>query len=248
MPTAVPDGRVRLKWRVSTRGYHIVRRDMRAPDAPNSLVAKAEKVSLGYQGLADRDYLDFIVSLGRETTEYEAGLLEHAIFRDLVNSAQQPGPEGVLGFVRRWGQLNYDWRRPQPLETFIRVRNTIVRALDHHWRDMPPGLGELFTWPGLPADDLGGLGVRIEVKRGRLEPYFQTQSLLQFCVLELLHAHAGRIDFMRCEACGLLLPLPKAGRPNLYCSNKCKQRAWRAKHPREPRRAEGQKRTRRRRG
>jgi len=239
----MPDGLVRLKWSVNPRGYHITKRDMRGPNAP--VKGSAEEVSIRLQGLSGRDVLEYLVSRGRESTEYEAELLQHSIYLDLANSERQPGHEGVLGFVTRWGLLTRDWHRPQALENFIRARNSIIRVLGLPIRDVRPVLEELFSWPGRPGNGLGRLDVRVEVRRGKLQTYFEASSLLQFCALELLRARVGGIDVTVCHACGQHLPLPKVGRPKLYCDDRCKMRAWRNKHRDAVNRVRRQKRPRR---
>jgi hypothetical protein len=118
------DGRVRLIWQVDPSGYDIVRYDdLLKRDDPEmvehvhvfgaSAAARFDKSTFGNKLVAElrmdnleaRDDVQFIVPRGGKRREYEAGLLEHSIFRDLVNSAQRPGHEGVREFVNKWGQL-----------------------------------------------------------------------------------------------------------------------------------------------
>src|SRR5262249_34883235 len=117
------EGLVRLNWTVDSRGYDIVWRD--------------ESYYRGeVRGMILEDcYVgDFRIERGGNSRKYEANLLEHEIFRDLVNSARRPGHEGVLEFVNKWGLLTKVWN--PPLKKFLERRDSIVRALEYRYEDL----------------------------------------------------------------------------------------------------------------
>jgi hypothetical protein len=256
------DGRVRLIWQVDPSGYDIVRYDeLLKRDDPEMVehvdvfgasgAARFDKSTFGIKLAAElrmdklevRDDAQFIAPRGGKRRKYEAGVLEHSIFRDLVNSAHRPGPEGVREFVNKWGQLTD--RLYTPLESFLRQRSALDQACGPGREDITPLLKEvsrsfaiLWASPG----ELGQLRAHYVMKRGRSHLYFQADSLLQFCAFELLQTLDGDIDITACGACGRLLPVHKKGRPKLYCNDACKTGAWRGRHRDEPTRARRQKR------
>ena len=158
--------------------------------------------------------------------KYEAHLLEHEIFLDLVNSARRPGEAGVLEFVEKWGLLRKGGM--QSLERFLRGRDDFLAFMDGNLS--PDVMRNLVGDSGFFELGFGPVDVRLEKIRGRPLFFFQPRTLLQFCVLEYLHTRTGGIDLKSCEACGALLRLPKLGRPARYCDDACKMAAYRAKH------------------
>ena len=170
----------------------------------------------------------FIVPRGGKPKSYEVGLREHSIFLDLANSARRSGPEAVLKFVSTWGQL-HKARGFASLQSFIRYRDAVVRAIGPRGHDVSHLLGELSKSLGSDSRyEVGSLRVRYFSKGGRSQLYLQARTLAQFCALELLQARAGKIDVTACDACGVLLPIYKKGRPQRYCDDACKMVAYRA--------------------
>jgi hypothetical protein len=229
-------GLVRLNWRVDPRGYKIVKGGW----------CRGREYA--------EDYL--IRPIGGETNEdrlIEAGLLEHEIFRDLANSAaRQPVHDGVLEFVNKWGPLT---RFRPTVASFLRAREAIARAIDYKydklsdviWSDVRHRMVGGHLMVGKLGLGLGRLEARLAIRRGRQRLYFEASSLLQFCILELLHAQDGSIDVVPCQSCGKILPLHREGRPKKYCGEVCKMAAWRTAHgdeinrARRERRASGKK-------
>jgi hypothetical protein len=211
---------VRVIWEVCPRGYDIVRRDESQSKWPGDI----RPDFLGKDCVGD-----FIVARDESRREYEADLLEHEVFRDLVNSAQQPGPDGVLQFVNKWGLLTK--LVDPPLNFFLRERDSVVRALGNV-EDMADLMlsvsrSSLSPWRG----GVGWVDTRVErMGRGKLQLHFEAQTLLQFCTLELLHIRTRSVDITACGACGLLLPLHKEGRPKAYCDDACKMVAYRKRN------------------
>jgi hypothetical protein len=220
---------VRLIWHVDRDGYRIVRRQrpIYAPVRERSDSDVPLNEGLWRTGLAavghhyswpwDSDAMDFIVPRGGKPKHYETRLLEHPIFLDLANSRQSSTiDEGVLEFVNKWGLLG---PLDQPLETFVKWRNTLIQSLDLS----PTDIRKRFE-----DTSLGHLTARFQVVRGgSIQLNFQAETLRQFCALEVLQARAGHIDVTACGACNRFLPLHEKGRPKEYCSNKCKMVAYR---------------------
>jgi hypothetical protein len=80
-----------------------------------------------------RDSDEYIVPFGgprsgRTRRQYQVQLQERDIYRHLVNSEQRPGRDGVCEFVNAWGLLTHT-SLIAPLETFLRQRQAVVRAL-----------------------------------------------------------------------------------------------------------------------
>jgi hypothetical protein len=230
MPKATPDGLVRLIWTVNRGGYDILsRREMlrMARDPKHPLTFS----SIGWSFVGPDD-TDFIVPLGGKARVYEAALLEHAIFLALANSAKQPGADGVLAFANEWGQLTNEPCRP--LGTFLKERDSMVQALSPRDNDLAPLLQEIVPKGASPASlrsshhrELGRLQARSVREGARSRFFFQAETLLQFCALELLRTREGGIDITACAACGKFLPLHKKGRTKLYCNDACKMLAYR---------------------
>jgi hypothetical protein len=204
------DRLVRLVWKVCPSGYQIEKR-WHPPGGPSKYGAGVK---------------DCIVPRTSEVRRYEAHLLEHEIFRHLANSARRPGSAGVLEFIDKWGLLGPN-RDMESMERFLELRDLFVEFISK-----PSGrvLLNLRLLGRLGRFDLGDVHLRIEIKRGRVRYFLETRSLLQFCVLEFLHAVDGNFDLTSCEACGELLPVHKRGRPKRYCDDACKMSAWRAKY------------------
>jgi hypothetical protein len=209
---AVTERLVRLIWWVGSRGYEIEQRDFQLGTAGAS--------EAGGPGLKD-----WMVPIGglEKNEEYQAGLLEHAIFRDLINSSRRPGIDGVSWFVNKWGGLTSTVG--QPVEKFIACRDGFVKLIagKANWNDrefLKRRIG------AFRSNSFGPLDARLETKRGRPRIFFQARSLLQFCLLEYFHARMGNIDITACDACGELLPLHKVGRPKRYSDHACKMAAW----------------------
>jgi hypothetical protein len=255
------DGLVRLIWEVDPRGYEIVKHDaLRGRDYPALSAAvhgplssrRAQlRLAIMWDRLEVRDDVEFIVPRGGKPTRYEAALLEHEIFLDLANSARRPGPDGVLEFVNKWGQLTGPLIRP--LEGFLRERDALVRALGHADKDIAHLLNEVSkrespAFLEIPHRELGILHAR-SVHKGRSSRVFlQSETLLQFCTLELLRAHDSDIDIKACGACGKFLPLPRKGRPKKFCDDTCKMKSYRFRHRDKLNRARRRERAKRRRG
>ena len=222
------DGLVRLIWEVDSAGYEIVKKEYRRKP---SLRQESWRPSL-YDEIVKKErrhrVQDCIVPRGGNDRKYEAGLLEYEIFRDLANSARQPGRKGVLQLVNKWGLLMDDWG--ESLAEFVSHRDALLAHMSgNRWAFVTSGrVWDFGTDPG--RGFFGELFVSLEKKRGRPPLFFQAQSLFQFCVLEFYHAKLNKIDLTACAACGELLPLHKQGRPKRYCNDACKMAAWRAKH------------------
>lgn len=277
MPADDHHGLMRLIWQKDPRGYEIVRfSDLRNRHTVPVLGRAGEPRELGYWVSEDKhrdgetgritrdDSEEFIVPrcdprVALRYRPYTAELKEHAIYRQLANSEQRPGQDGVKEFVNAWGLLT---RNPiSPLKTFLRQRHSVVRAinllrqkksvvrdhLDSSGNDVETLLEEVvrsgvvgFGYAEWAEEDLifeprpgvsvlGMLHARFDARKGEL--YFQADTLLQFCALELLYDNeTNKIDFTRCPTCRRLLPAHKKGRRKKYCDDKCKMADYRAAH------------------
>jgi hypothetical protein len=248
------EGLIRLAWTVAPSGYEIMTRDDLCHGRPLSVRAPNgqvytwhwREVGVGLDLTKYRDSDEFIVPLidpcrrsGCTHTEYQVGLRERGVFRELINSERQPGHTGVLAFVNRWGLLTR--QSVTPLESFVRARNIMVRAfasitkahghrsegVAHLLKETSRSLSSMF-FPRTALGVLGPLQARFDTRKRAL--YFQAETLFQFCALELLYAYDAAIDVTACDACGTVLPLHKSGRRKKYCNDACKMANYRAKN------------------
>jgi len=154
---------------------------------------------------------------------------KHNIFIDLANSGQRPGCEGVLEFVKTWGLLCDIRMASQRLSDFLDARQNLMSAVrgDKQALLRLVSLGRGGSSRGV---GFGPLHAAFVQRSGGSELNFVADSLLQFCVLEFLHAREGGVNVLPCRACGKILPLHRVGAPKVYCDDACKQRSWRKTH------------------
>jgi hypothetical protein len=221
MARTAADSSVRLQWEVCKDGYEI------RPDDWNE-----------WRRDFDEDWKarEYIMARSNRFERYEVGLLESEISANLINSARQPGAAGVCEFVNVWGLLT-PIDDEVPLQEFLDKRDYFIRVSRSGYKYIAKLLDEARNLEGLPHWALGALWVQFLVRRGKPQLYFRAQSLLQFCVLELVQAQAGGLEFSVCGACQKVLPLHREGRPRSFCDNACKMKAWRKGKARAVRRA-----------
>jgi len=218
MARTAADSSIRLQWEVCKDGYEI------RPDDWN-------------EWREDYQAREYIMARSQRFERYEVGLLESAISANLINSARQPGAAGVLEFVNVWGLLTPIDDEVPLQEEFLDKRDYFIRVSGSGYKYIAKLLDEARNSEGLPHWALGALWVQFLVRRGKPQLYFRAQSLLQFCVLELVQAQAGGLEFSVCGACQKVLPLHREGRPRSFCDNACKMKAWRKGKARAVRRA-----------
>jgi hypothetical protein len=208
---------VRLRWQVDKAGYElgVKPRSIRNP-----------------RGIC-------IKPLSYEFRTYEVGLLGRSTFIDLANAEETP--EGALAFASEWGGLTGTLLDLKDFyEGQIAIRNAIeagkrgATALIRHIQappvaDLMDG-GKFYRF----RDGLGSLNTYFD--KGKL--FFEAQDLLQFCMLQWVHAKSGGVGVSQCGACGAYLHLPKTGRPKVYCNDACKQDAYRQRHKGASRRSD----------
>jgi hypothetical protein len=198
-------GLIHLVWKVDSLGYEIVKRG---------------------QPVAEEDW---VVPLGGEPKLIDVELGKHNIFIDLANSGQRSGCEGVLEFVNTWGLLCDIRIASQRLSEFLDARQNLISAIRGDaqalLRFVSLGRGNSGRGVGF-----GPLHAAYVLRPGGSKLNLVAVSLLQFCVLEFLHARDGGVNVLPCRACGRILPLHRVGRPKIYCNEACKQRSWRKAH------------------
>jgi hypothetical protein len=251
----MPNGLVRLNWERDRDGYYI--QTLKRPEPTLSSVLQSQglliechrgdsgarldvpldeglhrmpgiggKLPPGLHWPWKSDVMDFIVPRSGEAEHYEADLVKDPIYLDLADSKQSSeAGEGALEFVMKWGLL---WRRwePQPLQLFLGWRETFIKALNH--LENSHGIIRRFR-----DTNVGKLNASFEVKSGHLQLKFQADTLQQFCVLQLLQAKAGFIDITACARCGRFLRIHKNGNQKEYCTNACRQKAYRQRRAAE---------------
>jgi hypothetical protein len=169
--------------------------------------------------------------------EVVAGLGQYSIFTELANTPETA--EAALAFTRKWGTLQDS--NGLFVSNFYRGRTEIAALIE----SASGGRGsaslirniqtKTFTgaWGGLGVLASSGLGLlKTHFEKGKL--FFEAHSLLQFCVLECVHAVAGGVDISKCRGCGAYLRVSLNGRPPLYCGDACKQGAYRQKARSQP--------------
>jgi hypothetical protein len=234
-----PD-RYRLEWWVDSRGHRLEHREKRSwTRIPADLGGSDNGAvfSLGGQ-LPDGDYVrpvvpsiaipagPCIVPNGGKDTRYRVGLGEHNILFALANTVDcsslddvnmAEASERALAFTDRWGFLSAPWHE-LPLSEFLKEAVRIRKAIEEAKRSgrlrfhRPMHLAALS--PGIECD--GRVLVRL-------------RSLLAFCWWELAILY-GDGNFYCCGnlQCTTFGPYPSTGRPNKYCSDRCRKAASRA--------------------
>ena len=216
---------VRLRWQVDKAGYKLGGNSRNS--ITNALRPTIRPISNQYQ-------------------TYEVGLLQQPIFTELANTEQTA--ESALAFTNKWGSLNRTPSRLRnvligagvDLDDFYEGRLEIISAIQAGKRGATALSRHIHARAGKAKFYLyleGGLGpLNTYFEKGKL--FFEAKSLLQFCLLQCVHASAGGIGVSGCGACGAYLHIPHVGRPKLYCNDACKQDAYRQRHKPASRRSD----------
>jgi hypothetical protein len=266
------DGGVRLIWSYAAAGYDVDdypaytdhaalsprhpgalrratdRMEVRAYEAAFATRGNPKSSGFGGSIFGPEELKPTIVPRGGEVAHNDIGLFEPDMLVDLVNSARQPGEEGALSFVNKWGVLaatgwtssglrtmllsDFEERRTELVECYRIVDEVgahgytrekfteeIQRKFAPHRRD-----------DGKTVPGLGLLHARFD-DNGRF--LLQPMTLEQLAYLQIGQRALGRIATTECRNCGRLLALgtddgqTKTGRPRMYCDGRCTTAAFR---------------------
>jgi hypothetical protein len=173
----------------------------------------------------------YIVPCSGRSEPVESDLLQHGLFHKLATMPATP--EGVRSFVNSWGLLT---KNPEPdISEFYRASASLRNAIDlgNFGNRISSRRGFAALARNAGPNGLGQLDIRV-VDGSPPRLFFHARTLIQFCWLELLQFYDGGAKVSRCPECGTLLPMHKVGRPKnkvgrpkSYCSNACRQRAYR---------------------
>ena len=159
-----------------------------------------------------------VARTGRRIT-YASAMFQHHIFLELVT--MPPNGPGISTFVDKWGLLT---RNAQTEEEFI---NESVKLRDATCLAEERGIVELIR--KFPLRRFGHLRIGYDRKPGQSAPglFYYPQNLLTFCWIEMLQFVVGNVEIVECPVCGKFSQRKKNGRAREYCSNSCKQAAYR---------------------
>ena len=205
--TKMAYGFIKLEWQVPAGGFTLENYAASASDGGSILTG-------------ERSSGTYLVPCGSETTSYTADLLEHCIFLELAN--MPPRSQAVLEFANKWGlPTRGDWT----VDRFIQLSLAFARTAILADAKGIPALARKF-----PPDKRFG---SIKWGFGRMPRQsapgicFYARDLLTFCWLELLQFCVGPTEIRQCEICKDLMQRPKAGPMGEYCSQACRQKAYR---------------------
>jgi hypothetical protein len=206
-------GIVRLKWQRDSKGYDLVERTPTPnPDAKRGRILTGD---------TSGDCGTYIVPRSGKTKTYDISVREADVFVELANTPATP--EGVLSFANKWGLLT---KVSEPeISWFYRHRNELRNAIGLGLDDLLSKLQKVLGERAIARLDAGLERLRQHAP----QLIFRCYTLRQFCWLEFVQVVTGGADIVRCAQCGAFLAVHKAGRPATYCSDACKQAAWRAR-------------------
>jgi len=204
-------GVIRFRVERAAAGYELIYRkgdvETRLFESMNS---KGRNADHKFANLLDRARGLYIVPRGEPIKGLDIALREHDVFRDLANT--EPTPNGALSFTHKWGLLRSGGELS--VHEFLKTRTKMEWSLDETGATLTRGKSNYYFGSLCIAKEKGNI-------------VFRACELSQFCWLERFQALEGKVDFSRCRNCTTFLPIDKLGRPQLYCSDRCKQAFYR---------------------
>jgi hypothetical protein len=206
---------VRLEWQKDSKGYDL--REVPERERP----AEWEGSILEDDGSPLPACTAIIPRGGRPLTY----LVDGQVLWDLVNTPRTP--EGVQGFVNRWGLLhtrksNFGTRVEDYNGPIHNLGIALDLAVDRNW----PGL-ERYLAKVEKQQHVGPMRPRFARVPGETMPrlFIQPDNLTSYCWIELMQVVAAEATIQRCLNCGAFFPrgIEKGTRnTRQYCSDRCR--------------------------
>jgi hypothetical protein len=223
---------VRLRWQVDQAGYdlmsmgdfhrrqHEAESRRRPPDRKGTIL----------EGEGPDDDELALVPRGGRAQSYDVALGESPLYLEIVRSGKADVALVAAEFTARWGLLTAG---PYTLlSDFARMRQRLRSLLD----------GKR-SFKSLAQDNeglrLGFADITISKTGAEKMPEVNlyVRHLQSFCWLEYLTDAGGAVSIRRCQRCSAYFRRQHVPGPaGTYCSNACKQAAWRERNPRGPKR------------
>lgn len=225
-------GAVRLRWHVDKAGYEAIRlgdlyrRHRRAePREPgpktSSFLTGRDRAGTILEDESPVDEEIALVPRGGEKRDYDVVLGQDFVFWDIVKGKPGEAALAAMEFTKTWGLLSGG---PYILlRDFMLMRLRLQSLLDGKRK-----------FKALAANNeglrLGTAEIKISKARAKDAPdvFWFVRSLESFCWIEFLSHAGGAVRIQRCHRCIAYFRRPNVTGPvGKYCSNACKQAAWR---------------------